>query len=166
LLLDGIVGSRVQLSGTQLVEGSPLLTVSGYGDMVAENANFARSAGADPLISITQSAQGTVSLTNSHLRDAGTMCIQSQSPDAKIVLESVEFTDCNGDAAWVRLSDVDVNNVTINEGMEDGLALIGVTGQVSGVKTPSFVGDSTVRLESMAISFFKILRFQRAQKLD
>jgi hypothetical protein len=149
LLLDGIVGSRVQLSGTQLVEGSPLLTVSGYGDMVAENVNFARSAGADPLISITQSAQGTVSLTNSHLRDAGTMCIQSQSPDAKIVLESVEFTDCNGDAAWVRLSDVDVNNVTINEGMEDGLALIGVTGQVSGVKTPSFVGDSTVRLESI-----------------
>lgn len=149
LLLDGIVGSRIQLSGTQLVEGSPLLTVSGYGDMVAENVNFARSAGADPLISITQSAQGTVSLSNSHLRDAGTMCIQSQSPNSKIVLESVEFTDCNGDAAWVRLSDVNFNNVTLNEGMEDGLALVGVTGQVSGLKTPSFVGDSTVRLESI-----------------
>ena len=149
LLLDGIVGSRIQLSGTQLVEGSPLLTVSGYGEMVAENVNFARSAGADPLISISSSAQGTVSISSSHLRDAGSMCIQSQSPDAKIVLDGVEFTDCNGDAAWIRLSDVAFNNVTINEGMEDGLALIGVTGHVSNLKTSSFVGDSTVRLESI-----------------
>ena len=149
LLLDGIVGSRIQLSGTQLVEGSPLLTVSGYGEMVAENVNFARSAGADPLISISSSAQATVSLSSSHLRDAGSMCIQSQSPDAKIILEDVEFTDCNGDAAWIRLSDVEFNNLTINDGMEDGLALIGVTGEVSGLKTTSFVGDSTVRLESI-----------------
>ena len=149
LILDGIVGSRIQLSGTQLVEGSPLLTVSGYGEMVAENVNFARSAGADPLISISSGAQATVSLSNSHLRDAGSMCIQSQSPDAKIVLDGVEFTDCNGDAAWIRLSDVEFNNVTINEGMEDGLALIGVTGQISGLKTSSFIGDSTVRLDSI-----------------
>ena len=149
LVLDGIVGSRIQLSGTQLVEGSPLLTVSGYGEMVAENVNFARSAGSDPLILINSGAQATVSLSNSHLRDAGSMCIQSQSPDAKIVLDGVEFTDCNGDAAWIRLSDVEFNNVTINGGMEDGLALIGVTGQVSGLKTSSFVGDSTVRLESI-----------------
>ena len=149
LVLDGIVGSRIQLSGTQLVEGSPLLTVSGYGEMVAENVNFARSAGSDPLILINSGAQATVSLSNSHLRDAGSMCIQSQSPDAKIVLDGVEFTDCNGDAAWIRLSDVDFNNVTINGGMEDGLALIGVNGQVSGLKTSSFVGDSTVRLESI-----------------
>ena len=149
LVLDGIVGSRIQLSGTQLVEGSPLLTVSGYGEMVAENVNFARSAGSDPLILINLGAQATVSLSNSHLRDAGSMCIQSQSPDAKIVLDGVEFTDCNGDAAWIRLSDVDFNNVTINGGMEDGLALIGVNGQVSGLKTSSFVGDSTVRLESI-----------------
>lgn len=149
LVLDGIVGSRIQLSGTQLVEGSPLLTASGYGEMVAENVNFARSAGADPLISISSSAQATISISNSHLRDAGSMCIQSQSPDAKIVLDGVEFTNCNGDAAWVRLSDVEFNNVTINEGMEDGLALIGVTGHVSGLKTSSFVGDSTVRLESI-----------------
>lgn len=149
LVLDGIVGSRIQLSGTQLVEGSPLLTVSGYGEMVAENVNFARSAGSDPLVLINSGAQATVSLSNSHLRDAGSMCIQSQSPDAKIVLDGVEFTDCNGDAAWIRLSDVDFNNVTINGGMEDGLALIGVNGQVSGLKTSSFVGDSTVRLESI-----------------
>ena len=149
LVLDGIVGSRIQLSGTQLVEGSPLLTVSGYGEMVAENVNFARSAGSDPLILINSGAQATVSLSNSHLRDAGSMCIQSQSPDAKIVLDGVEFTDCNGDAAWIRLSDVEFNNVTINGGMEDGLALIGVNGQVSGLKTSSFVGDSTVRLESI-----------------
>jgi len=149
LVLDGIVGSRIQLSGTQLVEGSPLLTVSGYGEMVAENVNFARSAGSDPLILINSGAQATVSLSNSHLRDAGSMCIQSQSPDAKIVLDGVEFTDCNGDAAWIRLSDVEFNNVTINGGMEDGLALIGVTGQVSGLKTSSFIGDSTVRLESI-----------------
>lgn len=149
LVLDGIVGSRIQLSGTQLVEGSPLLTVSGYGEMVAENVNFARSAGSDPLVLINSGAQATVSLSNSHLRDAGSMCIQSQSPDAKIVLDGVEFTDCNGDAAWIRLSDVEFNNVTINGGMEDGLALIGVTGQVSGLKTSSFVGDSTVRLESI-----------------
>ena len=153
LVLDGIVGSRIQLSGTQLVEGSPLLTASGYGEMVAENVNFARSAGADPLISISSSAQATISISNSHLRDAGSMCIQSQSPDAKIVLDGVEFTNCNGDAAWVRLSDVEFNNVTINEGMEDGLALIGVTGHVSGLKTPSFVGDSTVRLESIDGNF-------------
>ena len=44
LVLDGIVGSRIQLSGTQLVEGSPLLTVSGYGEMVAENVKSTTGA--------------------------------------------------------------------------------------------------------------------------
>ena len=56
-MLDGIVGSRVDLSGTLLAEGSPLITMAGRGDVSAQGAQFARSAGADPLISIYASAQ-------------------------------------------------------------------------------------------------------------
>ena len=57
LLLDGIVGSRIDLSGTVLTAGSPLLTMAGLGDASIQGAHFARSAGGDPLISILATAQ-------------------------------------------------------------------------------------------------------------
>ncbi|MED5290883.1 MAG: hypothetical protein VX778_01515, partial [Candidatus Thermoplasmatota archaeon] len=108
LLLDGIVGSRIDLSGTLVTEGSPLLTMSGLGEVSVQGAHFARSAGADPLINILASAQSSLSIIDSDLRDAGSRCIQSQSQDVTITLQGVSLSDCNGDGMWARLSSVDV----------------------------------------------------------
>ena len=153
LLLDGVVGSRIDLSGTTLVEGSPLVTFSGLGELSAQGAQFARSAGADPLFNIHASAQSTLTLIDSELRDAGSMCIQSQSEDSTIVLERVTLSDCNGDGIWARLSSIQVRNISLEGGIEDGIDLIGVTGQISGVQSDLFNGDYVVRLQSIEERF-------------
>ena len=88
LLLDGIVGSRIDLSGTLLVEGSPLITMAGLGEFSAQGVQLARSAGADPLINIHASSQSTLTLINSDLRDAGSMCIRSQSSNTCLLYTS------------------------------------------------------------------------------
>ena len=113
LLLDGIVGSRIDLSGTLVTEGSPLLTMSGLGEVSVQGAHFARSAGADPLINILASAQSSLTIIDSDLRDAGSRCIQSQSQDVTITLQGVSLSDCNGDGMWARLSSVDVQSLSL-----------------------------------------------------
>ena len=153
LMLDGIVGSRVDLSGTLLAEGSPLITMAGRGDVSAQGAQFARSAGADPLISIYASAQSSLTLIDSMLRDAGSMCIQSQSPDAAVVLRDVDLSDCNGDGLWARLSAIDVQGVTLGTGLEDGIDLTGTSGQISGIQSSSFDGDYVIRMQSIDDGF-------------
>lgn len=153
LLLDGIVGSRIDLSGTLLTEGSPLLTMSGLGDASVQGAHFARSAGADPLINILASAQSSLTIIDSDLRDAGSRCIQSQSQDVTITLQGVSLSDCNGDGMWARLSSIDVQSLTLGVGLEDGLDLTGTTGQVRGIESSSFDGDYVVRMQSLEDGF-------------
>tara|TARA_B100001121_G_scaffold308811_1_gene333827 strand:- start:943 stop:5595 length:4653 start_codon:yes stop_codon:yes gene_type:complete len=153
LLLDGIVGSRIDLSGTVLTEGSPLLTMAGLGDASIQGAHFARSAGGDPLISILATAQSSLTMTDSDLRDAGSMCIQSQSQDATLTLHDVSLTDCNGDGLWARLSSLDVQGLNLGAGLEDGIDLTGTTGQVRGIDSSSFDGAYVVRMQSIDAGF-------------
>ena len=153
LLLDGIVGSRIDLSGTLVTEGSPLLTMSGLGEVSVQGAHFARSAGADPLINILASAQSSLTIIDSDLRDAGSRCIQSQSQDVTITLQGVSLSDCNGDGMWARLSSVDVQSLSLGVGLEDGLDLTGTAGHVRGIESSSFDGDYVVRMQSIDDGF-------------
>ena len=153
LMLDGIVGSRIDLSGTLLTEGSPLITMAGRGEVSAQDAQFARSAGADPLISVYASSQSSLTLIDSELRDAGSMCIQSQSQDTTIVLRDVTLSDCNGDGFWARLSTIDVQGIVLGMGLDDGIDLTGASGQVSGINSSSFDGDYVVRMQSINEAF-------------
>ncbi len=153
LMLDGIVGSRIDLSGTLLTEGSPLITMAGRGEVTVQGAHFARSAGADPLISVYASSQSSLTLIDSELRDAGSMCIQSQSQDATIVLRDVTLSDCNGDGFWARLSTIDVQGIVLGMGLDDGIDLTGTSGQVSGINSSSFDGDYVVRMQSINEAF-------------
>ena len=153
LLLDGIVGSRIDLSGTLLTEGSPLITMAGRGEVNAQDAQFARSAGADPLINIDASSHSSLTLIDSELRDAGSICIKSQSQDATIALHGVTFSDCKGDGLWARLSTVDVQGVSLGVGLDDGIDLTGTSGQVSGVESSLFDGEYTVRMQSIVHGF-------------
>ena len=153
LLLDGIMGSRIDLSGTVMVEGSPLLTMAGLGEANVQGAQFARSAGADPLISIHSSSQGSLTLIDTELRDAGSMCIQTQSPDATIVLRDVSLSDCNGDGLWARLSTIDAHDITLGSGLEDGVDLTGTTGQLTGLQSDEFDGEYVLRMQSIEDGF-------------
>ena len=153
LLLDGIVGSRIDLSGTILVEGSPLLTMAGRGEVSAQGSQFARSAGADPLISIYSSSQSSLTLIDSKLQDAGSMCIQSQSQESTIVLQDVTLSNCNGDGIWARLSSIDIHGITLGSGLEDGIDLTGVSGQITGVQSDEFDGDHVIRMQSLEDGF-------------
>ena len=153
LLLDGIMGSRIDLSGTVMVEGSPLLTMAGLGEANVQGAQFARSAGADPLITIHSSSQGSLTLIDTELRDAGSMCIQTQSPDATIVLRDVSLSDCNGDGLWARLSTIDAHDITLGSGLEDGVDLTGTTGQLTGLQSDEFDGEYVLRMQSIEDGF-------------
>ena len=153
LLLDGIVGSRIDLSGTLLAEGSPLITMAGLGEVSAQGAQFARSAGADPLINIHASSQSTLTLINSDLRDAGSMCIQSQSSNTKIILHNVTLSDCNGDGLWARLAPIDIHGLKLGSGLEDGIDLTGSSGQIRGIQSNLFDGEYVVRMQSIDEGF-------------
>lgn len=153
LLLDGIVGSRIDLSGTLLVEGSPLITMAGRGDVNAQGVQFARSAGADPLISILSSSQSSLTLIDSELRDAGSMCIQTQSEEVNIVLKDVRLSECNGDGLWARLSSVDIQGITLGAGLDDGIDLTGATGQITDLQSDEFDGEYVVRMQSIDDGF-------------
>jgi hypothetical protein len=153
LLMDGIVGSRIDLSETLLVEGSPLLTLAGRGEVSAQGVQFARSAGADPLINIYSASESSLTLIDSELRDAGSMCIQSQSENAIITLKDVTLSECNGDGLWSRLSTVEIDGLTLGTGLEDGIDLTGVSGQVTGIQSESFDGEYVVRMQSIDDGF-------------
>lgn len=152
-MLDGIIGSRIDLSGTLLAEGSPLITMAGRGEVSAQGAQFARSAGGDPLINIYASSQSSLTLIDSELRDAGSRCIQSQSPDATIVLQDITLSDCKGDGLWARLSSIDIQGITLEAGLDDGIDLTGTSGQVSGIQSSLFDGDYVVRMQSIEDGF-------------
>ena len=153
LLLDGIIGSRIDLSETLIVEGSPLLTLAGQGEVSAQGVQFARSAGADPLINIFSSSKASLTLIDSELRDAGSMCIQSQSQDTLLTLQDVTFSDCNGDGLWARLSSIEIDGLTLETGLEDGLDLTGVSGHVNEIQSDSFDGEYVVRMHSIVDGF-------------
>ena len=50
-MLDGIIGSRIDLSGTLLAEGSPLITMAGRGEVSAQGAQLL--ALQEPILSST-----------------------------------------------------------------------------------------------------------------
>ena len=153
LLMDGIAGSRIDLSETLLVEGSPLITLAGRGEVTAQGVQFARSAGADPLINIYSASESSLTLIDSDLRDAGSMCIQSLSENAVITLKEVTLSECNGDGLWSRLSTVEIDGLTLGTGLEDGIDLTGVKGQVTGLQSELFDGEYVVRMQSIDDGF-------------
>ena len=154
LQLGSLTSSTIDLSATSLLEASPAVTVSEYGQLTATGSEFARSSGADPLIVISSGSNASIELISSALYDAGSGCINSFATAGHLVLSDVRVSNCNGVGIWARQSHLDVDGLTLSGDMTHGFELTAVTGSMSNIDASEFTGTGYIGwLESIDGSF-------------
>ena len=125
-----IVGDNVEttasLLGTSLVEGSPVLTMSGYADIILSDGLLSRSSGAEPLIRMTNSAEGTLQIVSTTLSDSASYCIEAQGT-AELSMQQVTMQTCATDSLWARSLPLSIDGLTVTEKVDLG----GVTGEMN-----------------------------------
>ena len=143
LILGKSAGASIDLAGTNLVEASPAVTINGDGAFTADDAFFARSS-SETLITIESGSNAVVQLRNSHLQDAGNGCLRTFQSTGTFSMSNVSFSGCGGPGLWARQTPLSVNDITLGDGIEQGLDLTGVTGYIDGVNAQSFNGTSSL----------------------
>ena len=152
LMLGTSTAATIQLSGTQLIEAAPALTVSGLGSVVADDVFMARSA-SDPLVIVESGNAAELVVRNSHLQN-GSGCAHFYPSTGKITFVNVSFADCEEQAIWAQQVPLDLQDLTLAEGSDHGLELTGVSGSVTGVDALKFNGDGAViALNNLASGF-------------
>ncbi len=152
LMLGSSTAAAVELSGTQLVESAPALTVSGLGSVQADDVFFARSA-SDPLVVVETGNAAELVLRNSHLQN-GSGCAHLYPSTGLVTFSNVSFADCEEQAIWAQQTPLQFNAITLAEGTDWGMELTGVSGSVSGVDATAFDGSGAiVSLNSLSAGF-------------
>ena len=152
LALGSSTAATVELSGTQLIESAPALTVSGLGSVQADGVFMARSA-SDPLVVVESGSSASLVIRNSHLQN-GSGCAQIYPSSGLITLSNVSFADCEEQAIWAQQAPLQFSELTLGEGTNWGMELTGVSGSVNGVEATQFHGTGAiVSLNSIASGF-------------
>ena len=141
--LGSSAGAVIKLAETQLVESSPALTVSGYGEVQIDGAMLARSA-SEALIVVESGSQADLTVRNTHLQDSGNGCIIAYPSTGQVTLTDVSFSDCEGAALWSQQTPLAINGLTFLDGVEQGLDLTGVTGTVINLDAHQFTGEGPI----------------------
>ena len=127
-----IVGDNVEttasLLGTSLVEGSPVLTMNGYAEIILSDGLLSRSSGAEPLIRLTNYAEGSIQIVSTTLSDSASHCIEAQGT-AVLTMEQVTMQTCATDSLWARSVPLSIDGLTVTEKLDLG----GVTGEMTNV---------------------------------
>ena len=144
LHLGSLTSSTIDLSASSVLEASPALTVSQFGQLSAAGTELARSSGADPLIVITSGSNATVELTDSTLYDAGSGCINTIATEGTLILSDVSLVNCNGVGLWARQSVVDVDGLSFSGEMTHGFEVTAVTGSMNNIDATAFNGSGYV----------------------
>ena len=135
--------ASIEMSGSQLVESSPALTVSGHGEVNGDGVFIARSA-SDPLIVVSYGSQTSLSLRNSNLQDGGSSCINAYPSSGTISLTNVSFASCNGAAIWAQQIPLEIKGLKLNSGIDQGLELTGVEGRVEDLDATAYLGSGAI----------------------
>ena len=152
LALGESTAATIELSGTQLIESAPALTVSGLGAVQADGVFMARSA-SDPLIVVESGNTASLVLRNSNLQN-GSGCIQIYPSSGLVSLTNVSLADCEEQAIWAQQAALQFSDLTFGEGTNWGLELTGVSGSVSGLDATAFQGTGPiVSLNSITSDF-------------
>ena len=152
LMLGSSTAAVIELSGTQLIESAPALTVSGLGSVQADGVFMARSA-SDPLVVVEAGNSAELVLRNSHLQN-GSGCAHLYPSSGLVTLSNVSFADCEEQAIWAQQTPLQFNGITLAEGTDWGMELTGVSGSVSGVDATAFDGaGAIVSLNSLSAGF-------------
>ena len=150
ILVDGDVETEVALRGARLLEASPAFRHHGPGEVQMTSTTLARSSGADALIEVLPSAQGSLNLVDVTLRDAGGACMRAQGPNIDLTVNGLLFDGCGDEAAWWRDLDVTATNLTVGAGSESGMHLSGVRGSVESVDAGAHDGPgASMHLEDI-----------------
>ena len=120
--------TTASLLGTHLVEGTPLITMDGLGEITLTDSIIARSSGSEPLIRTTTNSAGKITISNSDLSDSGAECISAQG-DAVLSLFEVSTINCGDSDLWVRGNNLDITNVSLEGGADLGF----VTGSINNI---------------------------------
>ena len=142
LMLGTSTAAVIQLSGTQLIESAPALTVSGLGSVHGDDVFMARSA-SDPLVVVESGNSAELVLRNSHLQN-GSGCAHLYPSSGPITFVNVSFADCEEQAVWAQQVPLDLQALSLGEGSEHGLELTGVTGSVVGLDASTFNGEGAI----------------------
>ena len=152
LMMGTSTAAVIQLSGTQLIESAPALTVSGLGSVVADDVFMARSA-SDPLLVVESGNAAQLMLRNSHLQN-GSGCAHLYPSSGLITFANVSFADCEEQAIWAQQVPLDLSALTFDEGSDAGLELTGVSGSITDVDATQFNGEGPiVSLNNLAPGF-------------
>ena len=143
LALGDSAGAVVNLARTQVVESSPALTVSGFGEVLVDGVLVARSA-SDPLVVIESGSQAEVEVRNSRFQDSGNGCVIVYPSDGLVAFTNVTFANCDGPAVWAQQAPVDFTDLTVEDGVDQALDLTGVTGTVNGLDASAFNGTGAI----------------------
>ena len=152
LTLGSSTAAVIELSGTQLIESAPALTVSGLGSVHADEVFMARSA-SDPLVVVESGNSAELVLRNSHLQN-GSGCAHLYPSSALITFSNVSFADCEDQAIWAQQAPLQFSDLTFGEGTTWGMELTGVSGSINGVDASAFTGSGAiVSLNSLTSGF-------------
>ena len=142
LMLGPSVAASIELSGTQLLESAPALTVSGLGSVRADGVFMARSS-SDPLVLVESGNAAELVMRNSHLQN-GSGCAHLYPSSATIEFTNVSFADCEEQGVWAQQVPVEFNDLTFGAGMDWGMELTGVSGTVNGVNATQYDGEGAI----------------------
>lgn len=152
LALGTSTAAVIELSGTQLIESAPAMTVSGLGSIHADGVFMARSA-SDPLVVVESGNQASLVIRNSHMQN-GSGCAQLYPSTALITFSNVSFADCEEQAIWAQQAPLHFSDLVIGEGTDWGMELTGVSGSINGVNATRFQGTGAIlSLNSITSTF-------------
>ena len=154
LALGPSTAAVIELSGSQLIESAPALTVSGLGSVQADGVFMARSA-SDPLVVVESGSAASLVVRNSHLQN-GSGCAQIYPSTGLITFSNVSFADCEEQAIWAQQAPLDFSELTLAEGTNWGLELTGVSGSVNGVDATQFQGTGPILSLNSIMSDFSL----------
>ena len=141
IILGQSEDSTIELTGSNILEASPAVSISNAGTFEGDGLVFARSLSTDPLITFSSSANASFSLINSQLSDAGSGCIDTnQAAEISLTLVDVSLERCGGPAIRASQTNLALSNITVGSGSSDGLVLTSVSGELIGLFGTDFDG--------------------------
>ena len=130
LVIGNNADTTAQISGTSMVEGSPLITIDGQANVAINHAYLARSSGAEPLLRSTSNAfMAFLTVASTTFVDSASYCAEIQG-GVEFSLTDVEMTNCHSDALWTQGTFAVIDGLKVS----DDVTLAGVEGTLSNLE--------------------------------
>lgn len=153
IIVNGIVGTNVDINGANILESSPAIHVTGRGDVTIIDTSFARSSGSDPLIQIDANSNSNFHISSSTLSDSGAQCLYAQGESSRVTILDVTMRRCGGDGAYLRSTTVGINGLDIQDVGGKGVHLTDVTGSLNRFNASIDSGEPALVMDYLSSGF-------------